>query len=235
MTIEEAPGGIHGSVDRVEEIDRAGAFQDQGDPRALFEGEAAAGRLVDGKADADEEILSHRLPDGLVDHEHEPAPVLQATAEAIGAPVGDGGEELPEQMARGKRFDAVEPAILAPPRRARIGVDDAVDVVLVHFLRNAAMERFPHGGRGDGGEPFVGVRVPPAAQMRDLAHRPRAVIVDSFAEALQVRDYRVGADIELAKDVGGIHVDIGRPRREPTCQRTLSAERCAVAGVQAKS
>lgn len=47
--------------------------------------------------------------------------------------------------------------------------------------------------------------------MRDLAHQRRAVLMNALGELLQIRDDRVGADIELAEDVGRIRGHIGRP------------------------
>jgi len=46
--------------------------------------------------------------------------------------------------------------------------------------------------------------------MGDLAHDRAAVAVDAPGELTQVRDHRVGTDIELPEHVGAVGGDVGR-------------------------
>ena len=111
-------------------------------------------------------------------------------------------------MAAGKRLDAVEPALLAALRGIAIGADDPGDVVLVHLLGERAMGRLADHRRADRRQPIVGIGVPAAAEMGDLAHDRRAVTVDALGELLEIRDDRVGADVELAEDVWTVRRDV---------------------------
>ena len=142
-------------------------------------------------------------------HESEPAAVLQRAAEAVGAPVGDRREELSDQVTACQRLDAVEAALLAAQGGSGIGLDHAIDVVLVHLLGDTAMQRLADRRRRDRRQPVSGIGVSAPAEMRDLAHEAGAERVHAGAEPLQVRNDVVAADVELAEDVRRIAVHVG--------------------------
>ena len=146
-----------------------------------------------------------------MDHEAEADAVLQAAAEAVGALVGLGREELADHVTGRERLDSVEATLPAAAGGGGVGVHHALDVVIVHLARDGAVQRLANGGRPDGRQPVLGVGVGPPPEVGDLAHECRPLAVHRLGEALQVGDDRVGADIELAEDVGAVAVDVGRP------------------------
>ena len=136
--------GVHAAVDGVEEVDRPRRLEDSGDFKALFEVEPALAGLVDHEADADHEVVAHRGADRLVHHQAEPAAVLHRASEPIGAAVGRGREELPDEVGAGQGLDAVEPAVPASHRGARIVADHPRDVVLVHLACERPVQGLAH-------------------------------------------------------------------------------------------
>ena|ERR1700716_2977082 len=104
-------------------------------------------------------------------------------------------------MPRREGFDAVQPALLAAQGGARIGLHHPVDVMLVHLLGNAAVQRLAYWRRADSGEPITRVGVTATTKMGDLTHQRRAELVHTDAEALKMRDDLITANVELAKNV----------------------------------
>ena len=143
-------------------------------------------------------------------HQREAAAVFQGAAETVAAPVRRRRQELADEMAGRERLDSVDPTFLAAPRRRTIGLHHPADVVLVHLFGDAAVERLAQGGRRDGGQPVAGIGIAAPAEMADLAHQRSALPMHALGELLEVRNNRVRADIELAKDVRRIPVDVGR-------------------------
>lgn len=203
--------GVHPPVDRVEEVEHAGALEDARDGDAIGEGQRGrAAALVDDEAEAHQEIVPDLAPDFLEHHQTEPASVLERAAEAIGAPVHRRRQELADQVAAGQRFDAVQAAPLAAPGRVAVCAHDAGDVVVVHFLRKGAMRGFADHGRADHRQPVAGIRVAAAPKMGDLAHDRRTMAVDALGEALQVGHDLIGSHIELAEGIGAVRRHVGR-------------------------
>ena len=149
-------------------------------------------------------------------HEAEAAAVRERAAEAVRAPVRPRREELADQVAARQRLDAVEASLLAAARRLAVGLDHARDVVLVHLLGKAAVERLAHGRGCDRRQPIGRVGLAAPAEMGDLAHQGRTVPVYALGELLQVGNDGVHADVELAEDIGrvGRHVRGAAEHRE---------------------
>ena len=193
---------IHPPVDGVEEVDPARPLKDLGDRHAFFEGQAAVVALVDDEAEPDQEILAHPAPDFVEHHEAEAATVLPRSAECVGPPVGFRRQELADEMPSRQHLDAVETALLAAQSRRTIGAGDAPDVMIVHLLGEAAMQRLTDRRGRDGRQPVRGIGLPAPAEMRDLTHQRGAVRVNALREPRQMGNDLVDADIELPKDIG---------------------------------
>ena len=134
--------GVHAPEDGVEKIDLPLALKDLSQAYALIEVDAVPGSLVDDEADTHQPVVADRLADRLVHHQSEARAVLGGPPEGVGPPIGAGGEELADQVAAGDRFDTVQPAIPATLRRGGVLLDDARNVVRVHFAREVAMSGF---------------------------------------------------------------------------------------------
>ena len=128
-------------------------------------------------------VVADLPPDFLEHHQPETAAVLTRAAELVGAAVRVGRQELADQMAAGQHLDAVEPALRQRGRRA-VSLDHAGDVVLVHLLGKAAVQRLADRRRRDGRQPVRGIGLAAPAQMRDLAHERGAMGVDALGETV---------------------------------------------------
>ena len=202
--------GVHAAVDGVEEVDGAGGLEDPGDLQAFLEVEPVLTGLVDHEPDSDDEVVAHRLADRLVHHQPEPAAVLDRAAEPVGAAVGYGRQELPDEVGAGQGLDAVEPAVPAPHRGAGVVGDDPLDVVLVHLPGKRPMQGLAHGRRSDGREPGAGVGLAAAAYVGDLAHQMCAVGVDALGEPPEVLDDALVVQVDLREVPLGIGGDVRR-------------------------
>ncbi len=124
-------------------------------------------------------------------------------------------------MAAGERLDAVETTFLAAFGGGAVGLDHAGDVVLVHLLREAAVQRFADRRRRDRRQPVRGVGLAAPPQVRDLAHDRGAVRVHALGELLQMRDHLVDADVQLPEDVGAVRRDVRRAAEHGERQTAL--------------
>ena len=92
--------------------------------------------------------------------------------------------------------------------------------MLVHLLRNAAVKRLAYWRRADRGEPIARVGITATTKMADLTHQCCAELVHTDAEALKMRDDLISANVELAKNVRRVAIDIRRAtehrQRQPT-------------------
>ena len=147
---------------------RPAALEEPRDRDAVLEGEPALIALIDHVAHADDELVADLAADLLQHHEAETTAVLPRAAEAVGAPVGLRRQELADQMPAGEHLDAVETAVAAAPGRRPIGLHHAADVVLVHLLREAAMQGLADRRRADGRQPMRRIGFAATAEMRDL-------------------------------------------------------------------
>ena len=202
--------GVHPAVDGIKEVEHSGALEQTGHLDAFLQREPILAALVDHIAHADDEFVAGLTADLLQYHQGEAAAVLARAAKIVGTPVGHGGEELADQVSASKHLDAVEPAVAAATGRRPIGFHYATDVVLVHFLREAAMQRLANRRRCDGWQPMRRVRLTAPAEMRDLHHQGSAMRMDALGEALQIRNDGVGTDIQLTENIGRIDIHIGR-------------------------
>jgi hypothetical protein len=111
------------------------------------------------------------------------------------------------QMPVQQNLRPVESALLATYCRRCIGLDDTLDVMLIHLARKGAMRRFAHRRGGDDRHPVSGVPCRAAAEMRDLANQAALVPVDSFCELLEIGNDVVRADVDLAEYRGRVRGD----------------------------
>ncbi len=132
-------------------------------------------------------------------HQAEPAAVLEAAAEAVGSLVGDGREELSDQVSVRHGFKAVETTVFRARGSVAESPDDAVDVVVVHFARDRTVTDLAHHRRRHGGKPVLCVRFGAPAQVRDLDHDRRTFGVDALGKSTQIGDYSVGGYVQLAR------------------------------------
>src|SRR3954454_22462922 len=126
-------------------------------------------------------------------------------------------------MSGSEGLDAVEAALPATPGGRRIGLHHAIDVVLVHLLGDATVERLADRGRRNRGEAVSRVGIAATAQMRDLAHESGTARVHALTEALQVRDDGIRSDVQLTKYVRRVAVDVRRAakHRQPNAAPRL--------------
>jgi len=130
---------IHTAVDGVEEVEHAGALEQPSHLNALLEGESGFITFIDHIAYADDELVAGLAADLLQHHQTETAAVLPRAAKTIGAPVGLGREELADEMPAGEHFDSVKAAVAATAGRRPVRLHHAADIMLVHFLWEAAV------------------------------------------------------------------------------------------------
>ena len=187
-----------------------GRLEDSGDLQAFLEVEPVLAGLVDHEPDADHEVVAHRLSDRLVHHQPEPAAVLDRAAEPVGAAVGRGRQELPDEVCAGQGLDAVETAFPAPHGGAGVVGDDPLDVVLVHLPGERPVQGLAHRRRPDGREPRAGVGLAAAAHVGDLAHQMCAAGVDALGESPEVLDDALVVQVDLREVPLGVGRDVRR-------------------------
>ena len=138
------------------------AVHQLGKLHALLQGVAALHVLGAAEAHLDEEVLAAVLADAVDDHEQQAGPVLQAAAEAVGAVVGQRGEELVDEPAvAGVDHGHLETAGLGLLGGAAEGVHHGLDHLLGHEEHLAlAVDRLIGGGLvGQGGDGLGLVKV----------------------------------------------------------------------------
>ena len=111
-------------------------------------------------------------------------------------------------MAAAEHFDPVETAILAAFRSSGEISDHAGNVVLVHFARDRAVQRFPHDRRRNCRQLCALPPFAAPAQVGDLAHDCRALGMNTGGECREVWDDFIHADIQLPKDGRAIDGDV---------------------------
>ena len=223
---------VHAPVDRVEKIDVAGVLEHPRDRDGVLEGEAGRIGFVDHVAEAYDEHVSDLPPDLLEHHQPQAAAVLKRAPERIRAPVRLRRQELADEMPAAKHLDAVEPALATALGCRAVRLHHACDVVLVHLLRKAAVQRLADGGGADRRQPVRGIGLTAAAQMRNLAHERRPMGVDALRELLEVWNNLVDADVELPENVRRVGRDVrGAPEhreRDPALGLLLVIELVAL-------
>jgi hypothetical protein len=107
-------------------------------------------------------------------------PVVQRASKFVVSPVGERRQELFREMTVAQEFATVQTTFLAAQCSRRVVLDDAIDIVLVHFLGEATMRRFAHARRCHNRKPVGHVPGCPAAKVRHLAHQAAIMPVDTF-------------------------------------------------------
>ena len=163
--------------------------------------DAALDVLVADHARADDEIRADARADRLQHLEAEAQAVLQRAAIGVVAFVGERRPELIDEMAVGFDLQAVEAAGLYALRGVGVGAQHARDVEILHRLRESAMRRLAHVARRDDGQPIVLGPARAAAEMGDLDHHRRAVLVHLVGELLQPADDLVLVEQNVAESL----------------------------------
>ena len=190
---------LHLAADHVQVVDHAAVGEYLGDLHTVGLGQPAFEILVARKAHADDEVVAHVLAHLGQDIPREPGPVLQAAAIAVGALVDAGGPEAVDQVLIGAlELAAVEAAFLGPPRRLAVVAHDAREVPVLHLSGGGCgVQVLAHPRGGYRGQPRVRVPRHLAADMGELDHQLRAVLVDPVGELLEVGDDRIVRGREL--------------------------------------
>ena len=165
------------------------------DLEAVVFRQAALEVLIDGDADADNEVIAGLAADLFEHHEAETQPVLQRTPEFIGAVVPGRRPELFGQVRLADHLAPVQAAFPAAPRGLAVRGDDTVDVGTVHDLGEAAVH-LPRSRRRDARQPVERPRPGAPAEVGDLAHQGAVVSVYSLCKLPKVRNDRVVAQVE---------------------------------------
>ena len=167
----------HVALDDADEVDTLGHHA-LGDLDAVVVLQATVGVLVERHPDADGEVRPCRLAHCPNHPQREPKPVLEAAHPVlVVAVVGQRGPERVEQMGVGLEFDAVQTRLPASGRRIGVCLHDAVHIPNLRHLREGAVRGLPDRRRRDDRKPVAVVVARAPAQMGDLAHHRRAVLV----------------------------------------------------------
>ena len=194
----------HPVVGDAEAVDQAR------DLEQVLPAQAARHEVVAAVADADDELGPDGVADGPQHLADEAAAVLEAPAVLVRALVGQGREEVLEEVAAVEGdVTAVVAALLEPHGGGGPGVDHLADLALRHDVRPLAVPLLAGvRGRPEGHPRVPGV--PAAAAVRDLREAERAVAVDRLAHPLELGDDAVVPVVHLAPVVDRGGVDAGR-------------------------
>ena len=179
------------------------------DGHALLAAQAPLPVLVADEPRAHEEIGADAPSHGREHGHAEAQAVFDRPAIFVGALVGRRRPELVDEMAVALEFDAIEPAGLRPLGRVGVSRDHPVEVPVLHRLGEGAMGGLAHMGRGDDGQPIVLAPARAAAEMGDLDHHRRALLVHVVGQLLQPRH----AFVLVEKDVAERLRTVGRDHR----------------------
>ena len=168
--------------------------------------------LVAGHADADQELVADRLAHRLEHAQGEAHPVLEAAAPLVVAPVGRRRPELVGQVAVGVDLAAVEPGRLHPRGGRRVVGDDALDVPLLDRLGEAAVRGLADRRRRQHRQPVGLVPGGAPAEVGELDHHRRPVLVALVGELPHPGDDLVLVGQEVAEDRRRIRRDHRRAR-----------------------
>src|SRR5262249_54366122 len=145
----------------------------------------ALDKVIAGHANADDEVASDSLANGLEHLNPEAQAVGDVAAVLIAAAGGGGGPELVDQMAvAGHHLAAIEAALLEPTGCVGEGPDELGDRPGIEGVRGLAVVRLADRRRSV--EPLPDIATPTtAAPVRDLRHTRRTVAVHRLGERPQ--------------------------------------------------
>ena len=184
---------VHTPVVAVEEINEPGALKDMRDLDALVLGQPFRHRFVDRARNPTRKSspACRRISSKTIKPKQQrfssdpPWPSVRLLV------AGDRNWPIRCALPRDSLRQAHPPCSAGRPVHR---LDHTGDIVVVHFLREASVERLAHRRGSDRRQP-AGVRFTAPAEMRNLAHDRSAVLVNPLGEFLQVRDHVIIADI----------------------------------------
>ena len=105
-------------------------------------------------------------------------------------------------MASRLDLDAVQSAFLGTAGGFRVGVADALDVLLLRRLGKHPVGHFSHRRGRDDRQPVLLRPACAAAKVGNLVHDSRAVALYRFGQGLVVRNDSIGRGIDIAEGGG---------------------------------
>ena len=175
--VRQARIRIDMAAHHIEEVDKAAVLQAAGDFQPVLRRQPALQPLIARVADADDEIRP-RAPADLAQHiEGKAQPVIERPAIGAVQRVGQRRPELIHQMAIGFQLDAIHAAGLHALGRIAIVLDDPLDVPVLQLLGEGPVRGLPRMGGGDDGQPVALVPAGAAAEMGELDHDGRALLM----------------------------------------------------------
>ena len=207
--------GVAGDVaaDDVHEVDQPVGLEPLQDQQPGLGVDAPRHPLVDGHPQTDDVVRARRAPGWRPAPPSRSAAAFDRTAVRIGPSVGQRRPELVEQVAVGLDLDAVHAGRLHPLGGVGVLGHDALDVPVLGLLRDRPVGRLPHGRGCHDGQPVVLGPTRPPAEVRELDHAGRAVLVDLVGHPPQPRHDLVAVGVEVAEGRRAVLGHHGRARR----------------------
>ena len=199
--------GVDVAADHVEEVDQARTREPFGDFEPLVAGKAALKILVADEPRADEEIRADPPPRGFEHGHAETQAVVERTAVFVGALVGGGRPELVDQMAVALELESVEAGRLHPFGRVGVGRDHTRKIPVLHRLGKGAVGGFAHARGRNHGQPIGPAPAGAAAEMGDLDHHRRPLLVHVVGELFQPRHALVLVEEDVAESLRAVGGD----------------------------
>ncbi len=165
------------ATDHVQVVDQAAFLEAPGDLDALGLPGAAGKAFVRRVSDAEDEVLPDPHPDRLEDVEAEAHAIVERAVIGAVELVGQRRHELVDQVAVGLQLDAVHAARLHALRRVGEILDDALDVPVFQLLGKGAVRRLAMMRGSDHGKPVALVPARAPAEMGELDHDRRTLLV----------------------------------------------------------
>ena len=199
------------AADQVQEIDRAAVAEPAADLDPLGAAQALVPILVGDEPQTDDRALADPLADRPQHPHREPHPVLQAAAKLVLAPVRRGGPEPIQQVPVGLELEAVEAGRHHSLGRVRIVAGYPRDVPVLHRLRERAVRGLAHRRGRQDRQPVATGKTGAPAEMGELDHHRRAMLVALVDELLQPRHDLVLPSQKVAEGGRRVATDDGRP------------------------
>ncbi len=196
--------GVDMATDHVEKVDQSRAGQPARDRHALLAVQAPLPVLVADQPRSKKEIAAdasaHRL-----EHGHtEPQAIVDRPAIFVPPLVGRRRPELIDEMAVAFEFEPIQPAGFHPFGRVCISRDHAGKVPVLHRLREGAVGRLADRRRRDDRQPVVLAPAGATAEMGDLDHHRRTLVVDVVRQLLEPAHAFVFVEKDVAEGLRAV-------------------------------